>query len=115
MIICSKLTFWTSEESNRIQGSDGSSFHPLLKKDERIYIFTPDLCRYGSELQDLPAVSISFLMSTVFLVLCFVFSQMLFSLWVLFRKLCNVFNLLQLFTKMENYSCTVPHALLQKF
>uniref|UniRef100_A0A8C7XKM7 Lysosome membrane protein 2 n=1 Tax=Oryzias sinensis TaxID=183150 RepID=A0A8C7XKM7_9TELE len=50
----SKLTFWTSEESNRIQGSDGSSFHPLLKKDERIYIFTPDLCRYGSELQDLP-------------------------------------------------------------
>uniref|UniRef100_A0A8C8DM32 Lysosome membrane protein 2 n=1 Tax=Oryzias sinensis TaxID=183150 RepID=A0A8C8DM32_9TELE len=41
----SKLTFWTSEESNRIQGSDGSSFHPLLKKDERIYIFTPDLCR----------------------------------------------------------------------
>ncbi|XP_045922590.1 lysosome membrane protein 2-like isoform X2 [Micropterus dolomieu] len=41
----SKLTFWTSNQSNSINGSDGSAFHPLLKKDERIYIFTPDLCR----------------------------------------------------------------------
>uniref|UniRef100_A0A3B3BGY3 Lysosome membrane protein 2-like n=1 Tax=Oryzias melastigma TaxID=30732 RepID=A0A3B3BGY3_ORYME len=41
----SKLTFWTSDESNRIEGSDGSSFHPFLTKDERLYIFTPDLCR----------------------------------------------------------------------
>ncbi|KAF6733309.1 Lysosome membrane protein 2 [Oryzias melastigma] len=41
----SKLTFWTSDESNRIKGSDGSSFHPFLTKDERLYIFTPDLCR----------------------------------------------------------------------
>ncbi|TMS07940.1 lysosome membrane protein 2 isoform X1 [Larimichthys crocea] len=41
----SRLTFWTSNQSNSINGSDGSAFHPLLKKDERIYIFTPDLCR----------------------------------------------------------------------
>ncbi|XP_036972686.1 lysosome membrane protein 2-like isoform X1 [Acanthopagrus latus] len=41
----SKLTFWTSDQSNSINGSDGSAFHPLLTKDERIYIFTPDLCR----------------------------------------------------------------------
>ncbi|KAM6903038.1 lysosome membrane protein 2-like [Xenentodon cancila] len=41
----SRLTFWTSNESNVINGSDGSAFHPLLKKNERIYIFTPDLCR----------------------------------------------------------------------
>ncbi|XP_038590485.1 lysosome membrane protein 2-like isoform X1 [Micropterus salmoides] len=41
----SKLTFWSSNQSNSINGSDGSAFHPLLKKDERIYIFTPDLCR----------------------------------------------------------------------
>ncbi|TKS84331.1 Lysosome membrane protein 2 85 kDa lysosomal membrane sialoglycoprotein [Collichthys lucidus] len=40
-----RLTFWTSNQSNSINGSDGSAFHPLLKKDERIYIFTPDLCR----------------------------------------------------------------------
>lgn len=43
---CSKLTFWKSNQSNSINGSDGSAFHPLLTKDERIYIFTPDLCRY---------------------------------------------------------------------
>ncbi|XP_034402516.1 lysosome membrane protein 2-like isoform X2 [Cyclopterus lumpus] len=41
----SKLTFWTSNQSNSINGSDGSAFHPMLNKNERIYIFTPDLCR----------------------------------------------------------------------
>lgn len=41
----SKLTFWTSNQSNSINGSDGSAFHPLLDKNERLYIFTPDLCR----------------------------------------------------------------------
>ncbi|KAI3362214.1 hypothetical protein L3Q82_012544 [Scortum barcoo] len=41
----SKLTFWNSNQSNSINGSDGSAFHPMLSKDERIYIFTPDLCR----------------------------------------------------------------------
>ncbi|CAF97173.1 unnamed protein product [Tetraodon nigroviridis] len=40
-----QLTFWKSNQSNSINGSDGSAFHPLLTKDERIYIFTPDLCR----------------------------------------------------------------------
>lgn len=43
---CSQLSFWNSNQSNSINGSDGSAFHPLLTKDERIYIFTPDLCRY---------------------------------------------------------------------
>lgn len=41
----SKLDFWTSEQSNSINGTDGSAFHPLLTRDERLYIFTPDLCR----------------------------------------------------------------------
>ncbi|XP_047425758.1 lysosome membrane protein 2-like isoform X1 [Mugil cephalus] len=41
----SKLDLWRSEYSNSINGSDGSAFHPLLEKDERLYIFTPDLCR----------------------------------------------------------------------
>ncbi|MEQ2252200.1 hypothetical protein ILYODFUR_019316 [Ilyodon furcidens] len=40
-----QLTFWSTNESNSINGSDGSAFHPLLNKNERIYIFTPDLCR----------------------------------------------------------------------
>ncbi|XP_060937451.1 lysosome membrane protein 2-like isoform X2 [Limanda limanda] len=41
----SKLSFWKTDDSNSINGSDGSAFHPLLEKNERIYIFTPDLCR----------------------------------------------------------------------
>ncbi|KAG7241139.1 hypothetical protein INR49_025882 [Caranx melampygus] len=36
----SQLDFWKSEYSNTINGSDGSAFHPLLDKKERIYIFT---------------------------------------------------------------------------
>ncbi|KAK0141327.1 Lysosome membrane protein 2 [Merluccius polli] len=41
----SRLTFWTSNQSNSINGTDGSAFHPLLSKDERLYVFTSDLCR----------------------------------------------------------------------
>lgn len=40
-----QLTFWSTNKSNSIIGSDGSAFHPFLDKNERIYIFTPDLCR----------------------------------------------------------------------
>lgn len=40
-----QLTFWNTNQSNSINGSDGSAFHPLLNKNERIHIFTPDLCR----------------------------------------------------------------------
>ncbi|KAK5879060.1 hypothetical protein CesoFtcFv8_024405 [Champsocephalus esox] len=40
-----QLDFWTSNQSNSINGSDGSAFHPFLDKNERIYIFTSDLCR----------------------------------------------------------------------
>ncbi|XP_068430555.1 lysosome membrane protein 2-like isoform X2 [Clinocottus analis] len=41
----SQLSFWASNQSNSINGSDGSAFHPLLNKNERIHVFTPDLCR----------------------------------------------------------------------
>ncbi|XP_067339779.1 lysosome membrane protein 2-like isoform X2 [Channa argus] len=40
-----QLSFWSTNQSNSINGSDGSAFHPLLDKEERIQIFTPDLCR----------------------------------------------------------------------
>ncbi|KAK1174400.1 lysosome membrane protein 2-like [Acipenser oxyrinchus oxyrinchus] len=41
----SKMKWWSSNESNMINGSDGSSFHPLIGKNESLYIFSPDLCR----------------------------------------------------------------------
>ncbi|KAM3873951.1 lysosome membrane protein 2-like [Diretmus argenteus] len=40
-----QLSFWTTNQSNSINGTDGSAFHPLLSKEERLYVFTPDLCR----------------------------------------------------------------------
>ncbi|XP_068127176.1 lysosome membrane protein 2 [Hyperolius riggenbachi] len=39
------LTWWTSETSNMINGTDGTSFHPLISKDDVLYMFSSDLCR----------------------------------------------------------------------
>nr|XP_056711647.1 lysosome membrane protein 2 [Euleptes europaea] len=40
-----KLDWWTSPTSNMINGTDGSSFHPLIDPEETIYIFASDFCR----------------------------------------------------------------------
>ncbi|XP_072117013.1 lysosome membrane protein 2-like isoform X3 [Mobula birostris] len=39
------LNWWASNTSNMINGTDGATFHPLIKKDEALYIFAPDICR----------------------------------------------------------------------
>uniref|UniRef100_A0A672QSG8 Lysosome membrane protein 2-like n=1 Tax=Sinocyclocheilus grahami TaxID=75366 RepID=A0A672QSG8_SINGR len=39
------LSIWKTNQSNMINGSDGSGFHPFLSKEERLNVFTPDLCR----------------------------------------------------------------------
>ncbi|XP_054846550.1 lysosome membrane protein 2 isoform X2 [Eublepharis macularius] len=39
------LDWWTSNTSNMINGTDGSSFHPLIEPEETIYIFASDFCR----------------------------------------------------------------------
>ncbi|KAG8454271.1 hypothetical protein GDO86_000786 [Hymenochirus boettgeri] len=39
------LDWWTTESCNMINGTDGTSFHPLLNKDDIIYMFSSDLCR----------------------------------------------------------------------
>lgn len=40
-----KLSFWDGEECNAIRGTDGSIFHPDLKKDETLRIFNRNLCQ----------------------------------------------------------------------
>ncbi|XP_060103391.1 lysosome membrane protein 2 [Heteronotia binoei] len=40
-----RLDWWTSPESNMINGTDGSSFHPLIDPEETVYIFASDFCR----------------------------------------------------------------------
>ncbi|XP_061119319.1 lysosome membrane protein 2-like [Conger conger] len=40
-----ETTWWTSKESNMINGTDGGGFHPFVSKDEQLYVFTADLCR----------------------------------------------------------------------
>ncbi|XP_069834348.1 lysosome membrane protein 2 [Dendropsophus ebraccatus] len=39
------LKWWTSDTCNMINGTDGTSFHPLVNKDDILYMFSSDLCR----------------------------------------------------------------------
>ncbi|KAG9480654.1 hypothetical protein GDO78_012231 [Eleutherodactylus coqui] len=39
------LSWWTSDSCNMINGTDGTSFHPLIDKDDILYVFSSDLCR----------------------------------------------------------------------
>ncbi|XP_067278858.1 lysosome membrane protein 2c [Pseudorasbora parva] len=41
----SSLNWWSSDECNMINGTDGASFHPIVTKTEKLYIFSSDLCR----------------------------------------------------------------------
>ncbi|XP_053196304.1 lysosome membrane protein 2c [Scomber japonicus] len=41
----SSLNWWTSDECNMINGTNGASFHPVITKSETLYIFSSDLCR----------------------------------------------------------------------
>lgn len=45
---CRQMTWWSSEQSNMINGTDGSVFHTFLSRDELLYIFAADLCRYAT-------------------------------------------------------------------
>uniref|UniRef100_A0AAY4C3I3 Uncharacterized protein n=1 Tax=Denticeps clupeoides TaxID=299321 RepID=A0AAY4C3I3_9TELE len=39
------MSWWSSNQSNMINGTDGSVFHTFLSRDELLYIFAADLCR----------------------------------------------------------------------
>ncbi|KAG7276693.1 hypothetical protein CRUP_006872 [Coryphaenoides rupestris] len=40
-----EMTWWSSNQSNMINGTDGAVFHPLINRNELLYIFAADLCR----------------------------------------------------------------------
>lgn len=41
----SSLDWWTTNECNMINGTNGASFHPIITKNETLYMFSSDLCR----------------------------------------------------------------------
>ncbi|XP_005810075.1 lysosome membrane protein 2-like [Xiphophorus maculatus] len=41
----SSLDWWTSDECNMINGTNGASFHPIISKNEVLHMFSSDLCR----------------------------------------------------------------------
>ncbi|KAG9510949.1 Lysosome membrane protein 2 [Fragariocoptes setiger] len=40
-----ELSTWKGDPCNRIVGTDGTSFHPNIRKEEKLEVFSPDLCR----------------------------------------------------------------------
>ncbi|XP_028273047.1 lysosome membrane protein 2c [Parambassis ranga] len=50
----SSLSWWTSDECNMINGTNGASFHPVINKKEKLYMFSSDLCRslYAEYVED---------------------------------------------------------------
>lgn len=42
---CSSLDWWTSDECNMINGTNGAFFHSVIAKNETLYMFSSDLCR----------------------------------------------------------------------
>uniref|UniRef100_H3C430 Scavenger receptor class B, member 2c n=1 Tax=Tetraodon nigroviridis TaxID=99883 RepID=H3C430_TETNG len=41
----SSLAWWSTDECNMINGTTGASFHPVVTKGEKLYMFSSDLCR----------------------------------------------------------------------
>ncbi|XP_067114295.1 lysosome membrane protein 2c [Osmerus mordax] len=41
----SSLPWWSTYECNMINGTNGASFHPVITKNETLYMFSSDLCR----------------------------------------------------------------------
>ncbi|TSK72059.1 Lysosome membrane protein 2 [Bagarius yarrelli] len=41
----SSLKWWTTDQCNMINGTNGAAFHPIIKKTEKLYMFSSDLCR----------------------------------------------------------------------
>uniref|UniRef100_A0A669D416 Scavenger receptor class B, member 2a n=1 Tax=Oreochromis niloticus TaxID=8128 RepID=A0A669D416_ORENI len=40
-----EMSWWSSNQSNMINGTDGTVFHPLINRNELLYIFAADFCR----------------------------------------------------------------------
>ncbi|XP_048875831.1 lysosome membrane protein 2c [Brienomyrus brachyistius] len=41
----SNLEWWSTDQCNMINGTNAASFHPIISKDEVLYMFSSDLCR----------------------------------------------------------------------
>ncbi|XP_076020009.1 lysosome membrane protein 2c [Genypterus blacodes] len=50
----SSLSWWTSDDCNMINGTNGASFHPVVSKNDLLYMFSSDLCRslYAEYVED---------------------------------------------------------------
>lgn len=40
-----RVPHWTADTCNQVNGTDGSAFHPRVKRSETLYLFNVDLCR----------------------------------------------------------------------
>lgn len=42
----SNLEWWSTDQCNMINGTNAASFHSIISKDEMLYMFSSDLCRF---------------------------------------------------------------------
>lgn len=42
----SSMSVWSGRTCNMINGSDSTLFYPMKTPPEKIYAFSPDICRY---------------------------------------------------------------------
>lgn len=40
-----RVPHWMADTCNQVNGTDGSAFHPKVKRHETLYLFNVDLCR----------------------------------------------------------------------
>ncbi len=40
-----RVSYWTNEYANMLNGTDSAIWHEDATKDDQVYIFSPDLCR----------------------------------------------------------------------
>lgn len=44
-LLSSEVDYWNTEYANMINGTDASSWHPFVQKNEKLPIFSGDICR----------------------------------------------------------------------
>lgn len=93
-----KVPHWTGDTCNQLMGTDGSAFHPKVKRKETLYLFNVDLCRLVFCANSV--ISVVFLRKVLILSLLPSFPQVIvYSVWE--GCFCSWYSCLQVFRSWQ--------------